>query len=429
MSNFLLNDLILLFLASNGATLKLELRLPFQHFRQESFSRAYRKLLANGLIEEEKAKEGIRVSLTREGNAYIRQTFPNREIKYDAARGARAKKNRQRAMATCRAVLVGAGIICGGSKKPDLVDLASQNADVRDAAEQKFYQGIDNGFFYSSTEVTQLAEHLNTGNDVFFGARLMGFVVTQKDIFFVYVIGSALIRIILQNESRLVQTAAGCLVSVPVFRDYADALTNYRPLCLIIGAPNRNLPKIFFGTKTGNLEKEKSLSYKAQSRVDRWKDNHATYRCFSNIYSKVFFVTGDQAGINTLTLLQRIGTSDLLGYVRETAKDWGYSQIGDCLELCWNPRTGQLYVLLPYIEMGELLKYKQYLLRNNGAATVIAPAYYKDILSRCLGPAVLKFFDFDTRKEQRIYHYDSNGLPTEKTNRSNLKYYDSAYDI
>lgn len=147
-----LRDNILVFLATSGPISKKALHTPFKEmYSTQYYSRAYRKLLRDGLIQESKSNGHIEVRLSRDGTAAIRRLHPTREITKAPAAKDYMKKRRQQMQAGTRAVLAGANIVVSGAAKPILQKLQQQDKEE----EARFYRSIERGIFYSSSELTQ----------------------------------------------------------------------------------------------------------------------------------------------------------------------------------------------------------------------------------------------------------------------------------
>lgn len=168
---------ILRFLAQNGLTPVHELKLPFLSYGDSTYCRHYRSLVDKKLIAEERAAGQTVARLTRSGMDYVRSRYPGIKIATAPARSDKEKLARQICMAAARAVMAGAAITALMTKKPTLIDLDSDNDDIRKKAEEQFLKILKHGVFYSASEIKKWLDFREAGGDTFFKARLAGILL------------------------------------------------------------------------------------------------------------------------------------------------------------------------------------------------------------------------------------------------------------
>lgn len=414
---------IILFLASNGETSKKELRLPFSYISNSWFSQKYRQLIADGYIEEHKGSSFTRVRLTRKGFAYVKQEYPDREIAKNAGKNDYNKRRRKKVISSCRALFAGAGICVSGKRKPPLTDLCSNVVKIQSAAESLFDAALKDGIFYSSGELKALALHLNGADDVSYNARMVGVLFFRHDVFYVYAINGKLSQAYASSENRMVQFIGNCLSNIPAFSRFADRLDTKNSVrrCLVVGTPRGTMTKMFYGTGHGTDTLASDVSAAAMKRLDRWKMSHLTYKNLSSLFSSVFFVPGNAAGVAELRVING-AAGNYRELARKTVAGMKLTPTGACRELCWEPETETNIIPMPYVDMRELDEYYRYLNNRSETATVIAPHAYKDPLSRCFRETLGKFIDCDTMQEEDVFRYLADGTAADTSYMRGLKH-------
>lgn len=402
---------ILRFLALNGPTPKHELKLPFLGVGDSSYSRRYRSLITNNFILEEGPADQRVVRLTRKGIDFVRQNCPTIKFASIPARTDKEKFSRQINMAAARAVMAGAGIFTFDGKKPSLGDLASEDEEVREAATAQLLKTLARGVFYSAAEIKRWFSDNDGSDDTYYKSRLAGVLFVPHRAYFVFSIGNSLIRISTKHEQKLCSSIVEKISAIPALR---VCFLGYRydgdwP-CLIIADRKGMLPKIWYGDASG--QRDTTLTKKGAARIRRWQSMHFTMAALSDLFGDMYFTTTSRDGVNVLKVL----VSGPEENIRAMSDAYELEQYGDQTErIFYDDKDSKLACyLLPDMNFAALyqtVKGMKASPTTYARLILLAPKYYVDPISRCLGYQLAQYHDAETGEEVRYERYTNDGKP------------------
>lgn len=402
-----LRDNLLVFLATSGPISKKALHTPFKEmYSTQYYSRAYRKLLGDGLIQENKSNGHIEVRLTRDGAAAIRKLHPAREITKAPAAKDYMKKRRQQMQAGTRAVLAGANIVVSGAAKPTLQKLQQRDSEE----EARFGRSIERGIFYSSSELKQICKAQNGSSEYLYSSRLLGIILYKSNVFYVYNIGQKLIEMYPKREIKTITAIQKALYNIKPIAD-SVAIEN-TGTCILFGNLKSMLVKVYrgnaYGKSINNLPKGK------MEQMIRWQSVHATYEMFHLLFNKIYFASCDTHGAEVLKTIKTMygsksGTPD--DVYRDIVKQANAVIDGASRNMGFNPKTGENIVPMPVIDMVDMDTYIRELKSRDITATVYGAKHYADVISRCFGKTISKYISTDTEEDIPIFFYDNDGYP------------------
>lgn len=412
-----LRDNLLVFLATSGPISKKALHTPFKSmYSTQYYSRAYRRLLEYGYIQETKVNGRLEVRLTREGIAAVRALHPDREITKAPAAKDYMKKRRQQMQAGTRAVFAGAGIIVSGAAKPDLEELQKQNSEE----ETRYNRSITRGIFYSSSELKQICKIKNGSSEYLYSSRLLGIVLYEQNIFYIYNIGQKLIELYPKRELKTITAIQKALNNIPVIKNSVNIEES--GTCILLGNLKSMLVKVYKGNTYGKTVT--AMTKGKMSQMQRWQTVHATYDTFRLLFDKIYFASCDTHGADILKTIKELYANDLTGtsnaLCQKVAKQAHAVIDGSCGNMGFIPKTGENIVPMPIIEMVEMDTYIRELKSRDTTATVYGQKYYADVISRCFGKAIAKYVSLEDMEEVPIFFYDNDGYPDGDTYMSGL---------
>ena len=406
-----LSDMVLTFLASSGSVSKKALHAPFVgKFAASYYSRTYQRLLSRKLIKEEKVVGRIEVRLTNEGVALVKEMHPEKEVIRPPSQDSDyMKKRRQRMFSNTNAVFAASNIVVAGAAKPDIVCFREGENDY--SLMQKMDRASSRGVFYSSKELKRICKSTDGSSEYLYSSRLLGIIILNWNIIYVYNTGDKLIEIYPKREAKTIRAIENVLTGTPYIRDKIKV--GKKKDCILIGGTKSMLVKVFRGNAYGKRTQE-TQKFK-QSQMARWKAVHASLEMFKQLFDKIYFLSAD---VNGSKMLDEIKTlyEDIPGTLYDDlAHVLGCSIDGTCAHMAFNHETAQLVIPMPIIEFREIEQYNHELKTNRQTATVYGPKYYADTISRCLGSSIDEFYDSNTGERVPIFHYDDNGYPVGET--------------
>lgn len=409
-----LADMLLMFLATNGSVTKKALHAPFsERFSTQYYSRTYRRLLQRNLIQEDKVNGRLEVRLTKEGASVIKEMHPDRDIVRPPGSKDFMKKRRHSMFSNTNAVFAASNIVVSGAAKPDLLEMKSSPTS---SLTVKMERASSRGVFYSSQELKKVCKMEDGSSEYLYSSRLLGVIILNWNIIFVYNVGNKLIEIYPKREAKTIRAIENALLGTPYICDriqISDSKT-----CIVLGTSKSMLVKVFRGNAYG--KRTQGTQKFRQGQMVRWKAVHASFELFHTLFSKIYFLSCDNNGARMLDTIKSLYNTPPATPYDDLARALECTIDGTCAHLAFDTKDASIVIPMPIIEFVELDLYVRELKSQNTKADVYGPKYYADVISRCFGTSIDAYFDCTTGDEVPIYKYDDNGYPVGDTYMSGL---------
>ena len=409
-----LEDNILVFLATSGTIAKKALHAPFSKYNARYYSTAYCSLLKDGYIEENKTNRRLMTRLTRKGTAIVRENHPERNIAPIPASKDYMRKRRQQMLSGAAAVLSASGIIVSGAFKPDMMALKrgmDESSADNSQEVKKFKRAVKGGLFINSTELKALCRETDGSSDYLYAARLLGVILFQGRVLYVYNLADKVIELFPKREQKTIDaiekvlSQISCICDAVKFRDSRS--------CILLSTSKAMLAKVYL-SKTERTGKKGE-----KERLERWTAVHATYPTLSMLFDKIYYASCDANGAKMIRDVKRLSVVDPCNAL---LKRLGCKEDGNCYYMAFEPNLGGVIIPMPVIDICELDAYVKECISTQQQVILYAHKYYADVLSRCFGPCLHEFRDSESLEPVDVYRYDSSGNPVGDSYMEALKY-------
>ena len=139
-------------------------------------------------------------------------------------------------------------------------------------------------------------------SEYLYSSRLLGVIILNWDIIFVYNVGNKLIEIYPKREAKTIRAIENALLGTPYICDriqISDSKT-----CIVLGTSKSMLVKVFRGNAYG--KRTQGTQKFRQGQMVRWKAVHASFELFHTLFSKIYFLSCDNNGARMLDTIKSL---------------------------------------------------------------------------------------------------------------------------
>lgn len=401
---------ILAILTTTGELPKKTLHASLPGYSSQYYSRTFKNLEENEYIKTRKRNKRIQVSITTRGVELLKQTDSEREVAVVANRTDYMRRRRNDMFATAKPIMIACGIVVSGKLKPDIKSLRNNESEDYEKNKNLFNKSVKRGLFLSSQDLRILCSKPGNPSEYLSATRLLGIILFEKNIFYIYNVGEKLIQLFPKKEIKSIQAIEKTLLSFDELstdgvRVAKEAGTRE---AIVFAQTKAMLPKIYRGDKYGKAKR--GVADFQKKRQERWRGTHATYGVFSINFSNIYFCSCDANGTKLLSNLKGrvINQKDSN---EEILKSMNLKKDSIDGYLTYDVETSQNVIPLTELDITSIDSYVKTCKSYGIKVTIVAPKYYADPISRCFGSILDNFIDSNTMEEIEIYKYDDDGYP------------------
>ena len=399
---------ILVRLNSTGPIPRKKMKLYFEDsYDYIYYTKSMKKLIDAGYVEVYRNKRLNYIRITESGMAALlgKSEDPKAVKRETVVTRDKQEEKRQQLVNDVKGLCAACGIKTDeASGRVDIERLLTK--EVEEETEREFLENLDTGIFYTTGELRKAYKERYGENEIANWTRLVGVVLRNHTISYVYGVNDSLIKWLPVCESRTVDFIQRMLGEVPVISKAVQL--DQRPNSIICGKSWAMIPKLVYGRKSGSNKEEDGVVVNGM-RAKNARDHINAYN-LAKVYSSAFYASVNDRGVSAFNL----GTL-LSDETREALCDRYFAEREDATRLksvkgnLGVTKTGERVYYMPCVDLIELERIK-----NQGkAGHVVCQKGTQEGIARVLGPLMISVRDLEGNLLE-YGSYDKNGNPLDR---------------
>lgn len=397
---------ILEHLHSTGCIVRKNLYTPFTGYAYKYYARVVKRLVNEGYLETLTKYKRVHIQITPKGTQTLNEIYEkqNKSVADIKSVAKSKKQKRQTLVADVIGLCVANGIAVAPEDKPPLEDIVVFMRDpLPEKTREQFESKLKSGIFYSTGEIRTAHRKVLGENEIANWTRLVGIIMLDSNITYVYSVDKDLIKWVVSCEDRTVKTITQFLM---MSKAITDKIVFYEhPSCIVCGKGFTMVPKIVYGRKWGRIDSNKKDNYRAKIASD-----HINSHNLAKVFSSAYYVTSDKRGVEDFKFALMLNESS-----KNALSDAWFEKTKNVNRITHFEfhqgltAKGERVVYMPYMDMIELEFYK----RQATPCHFVISKGTQEAVSRVMGQYVLSI---KSLKGENLKHgsYDNTGTKIEQ---------------